>query len=307
MKKTIPFKLEIDNVLIIDYEVTDKNIFLFNINSETFTLKKLCNLFELNIICDDCGIKTIIKNIQQNLKLNKPYLCRSCRNKGNRNGMFGKHHTEETIKLLSEKHSGKNNHFYGKKHTYETLLKQKNAKAGLYIGNKNPMYGKTFFDIWVEKYGLDIALIKLSEKGKKHSKCNSGSNNPMYGKTIMDIWVEKYGLDKANELYSIWIFNIKNTLSTLFKNNDDLKSKISLSLKNRIFTDKHKLNLRLSSIEYIKRKMELNGGRIVPHFNIYACQLLDEIAKIKNINIQHALNGGEYYISELCTQTLLTI
>lgn len=299
MKNQIPFKIEINEVLITEYEISKNNSFLFNVDSDIFTLKKLCNTFKLKLICDDCNSKTLVKNIQQQIKLNKGYLCRSCRNKGDRNGMFNKKHNEKTLELLSKNRTGLNNHFYGKKHSNETILKQKEAKIGKYDGEKNPMYGKTYFDIWVNKYGIDIALMKLSEMRKKQVNAVSGDKNPMYGKNILDIWTEKYGIDKKNELYLEWVSNIKKSLTELYKGNDELKCKISESLKGRVFTDNHRLNLRLSSIEYIKRKLALNGGKMVPHFNIYACQLFDEISKIKNVNIQHALNGGEYYISEL--------
>lgn len=299
MKKQILFKIEINNLLLTEYEINKNNSFLFNIGSEVYTLKKLCDSFELKLVCDECGSKTVVKNIQQHIKLNKKYLCRSCRCAGDRNGMFNKTHNKETLGLLSKKQTGSNNHFYGKKHSDETILKQRESKIGKYDGEKNPMYGKTYFDIWVDKYGVDIALVKLSERNKKQAKSISGQKNPMYGKSILDVWNEKYGADKTNELYSEWLSNIKKSLTKLYEGNDELKYRISESLKGRVFTDNHKLNLRLSSIEYIKRKLELNGGKMVPHFNIYACQLFDEISKIKNINIQHALNGGEYYISEL--------
>jgi hypothetical protein len=298
MMKKIPFKLEIDGQLIDQYEVIN-NSFIFKINSQTFNLKTLSNTFQLRIICDSCDNKTILKNIQNRIQLGKPFLCRSCRSIGDKNGMFNRKHSDVSKIKMSESNSGENNGFYGKKHTKETILKQKSAKIGLYSGKNNPMYGKTFFDIWVEKYGVDIALNKLAKKSEKQRKRMLGENNPMYAKTLTDIWVEKYGLEKANELYLVWVNNVKNSLINLYENNSDLKNRISTSLKGRVFTDEHKLNLRLSSIEYIKRKINLTGGKMVPHFNIYACQLFDEISKLKNINIQHALNGGEYYIPEL--------
>lgn len=298
MTNKIPFKLEVNDKLITEYEITN-GTFLFNIEQELFSLKKLCKLSQLTVICDSCGNKRVVKNIQQRIKLDNVYLCPSCRNTGEKNGMFNKRHSDETIKTLREKHSGTNNHFYGKKHTNESILKQKVAKVGLYVGEKNPMYGRTFFDVWVDKYGVDIALDMLAKKSKKHSDKISGNTNPMYGKSLVDIWIDKYGVDVANNMYLSWRNNIKNSLIDLYHDNNTLKDKISTSLTGRVFTDEHKLNLRLSSIEYIKRKIELNGGKMMPHFNIYACQLLDEISKIMGINIQHALNGGEYYISEL--------
>ena len=44
------------------------------------------------------------------------------------------------------------------------------------------MYGKTYYGIWVEKYGIEEADKKLIEFKSNLSNKMSGSNNPMYGK-----------------------------------------------------------------------------------------------------------------------------
>lgn len=49
----------------------------------------------------------------------------------------------------------------------------------------------------------------------------------------------------------------------------------------------------------IINKKQKTGEWDFPNFNIKACELFDEISKNKNVKIQHALNGGEYYIKEL--------
>jgi hypothetical protein len=49
------------------------------------------------------------------------------------------------------------------------------------VGTKNPMFGKTVYSTWVEKYGKEIADQKLIEFKTKQSKNSSGKNNPMYG------------------------------------------------------------------------------------------------------------------------------
>ena len=53
--------------------------------------------------------------------------------------------------------------------------------------------------------------------------------------------------------------------------------------------------MRISKINYIKEK---NGG-ICPMHNQKACEYFDKLSKINNWKLQHALNGGEFYISEL--------
>jgi len=57
-------------------------------------------------------------------------------------------------------------------------------------------------------------------------------------------------------------------------------------------------------IQRLKRIKEIsinqyNGNQIIPSFNKKACKLFDNISKEKNTHIQHAMNGGEYYIKEL--------
>ena len=59
----------------------------------------------------------------------------------------------------------------------------------------------------------------------------------------------------------------------------------------------------------IKNKTENLKGRdkvtvicdiqVMPSFNPEACQIFDQIMKETSTYIQHAMNGGEYYIKEL--------
>lgn len=66
--------------------------------------------------------------------------------KGEKNFFYGKHHTPETKKLLSEinkarDNTGENNPFYGKHHT-EEVRKMLSKLASERTGVKNPNYGK---------------------------------------------------------------------------------------------------------------------------------------------------------------------
>lgn len=49
-------------------------------------------------------------------------------------------------------------------------------------GTNNPMYGKSFYDIWLEKYGEDEAEKRLKKFKELQSINTKGSKNPMYGK-----------------------------------------------------------------------------------------------------------------------------
>lgn len=107
----------------------------------------------------------------------KQFWCSSCRvtklNKaktGQKNPFFGKHHSEETKEKIRQNTD--------RAYTKTDEFKRKSAR----VGDQNGMYGKSFYDVWLKKYGIDVANEKLKELSRKQSDNTSGSNNPMYGK-----------------------------------------------------------------------------------------------------------------------------
>ena len=129
---------------------------------------------EKNSKCKSCGVKLYITDeIKQKM---------SDRVSGKNNPMFG---------MLKEK-----NPFYGKKHTEETKKKMllnkdysiykteefRNKISKITSGRNNPMFGKNFYDIWVEKYGKEVANDKLKDYKTKQSENNKGDKNKMFGK-----------------------------------------------------------------------------------------------------------------------------
>jgi len=93
---------------------------------------------------------------------------------------------EELIRLRnqSKKMVGEKNPFFGKTHSIETKDKIRSTivEKQLSKGCNNPMFGKTVYQVWVEKYGKEEADKKYSQMTKKQSQNSSGSNNPMFGK-----------------------------------------------------------------------------------------------------------------------------
>ena len=121
--------------------------------------------------------------------------------------------TDEMKQKASERNSGKNNWLYGKsikkvyeekygkeeaekkfllqvKHQRESFhknhstpeQKQRFIEKSVHYGKENGMYGRSFYDVWVEKYGKEEADRRLDEHKRKKSEKNKGKNNPMYGK-----------------------------------------------------------------------------------------------------------------------------
>ena len=74
---------------------------------------------------------------------------------GERNGMYGKSHTDEIRKKLSDTHKG-NTYCKGKKASDKTRQKM-SENAKLKIGEKNPFYGK---------HHSEETIQKIKEKGK---------------------------------------------------------------------------------------------------------------------------------------------
>lgn len=108
--------------------------------------------------------------------------CKSCSRKGEKNPMhgkfgelnpfFNKHHTKETKqKIVMNKDYS----------SYKTDEFREKMRI-LALGQNNNMFGKSVYDVWVEKYGVEIANVKLEQFKLKQSKNSSGKNNPMFGK-----------------------------------------------------------------------------------------------------------------------------
>ena len=102
---------------------------------------------------------------------------------GEKNGFYGKTHTEETKKKISNSLSGENHpqfgklgkdsHNYGKKHTEETKKKWRDMRSG----KNHPLFGVTGKDH--PNYGFRHS----EETKKKMSDAKSGGKCYMFGRT----------------------------------------------------------------------------------------------------------------------------
>lgn len=124
--------------------------------------------------CKSCGIKESITD-EKREKMRE-------RVTGEKNPMFGM--------------CGDLNPFFGKKHTEDVKIKIiKNRDMSVYRssefrkkmsevtnGANNPMYGRSFYDVWVERYGKKIADEKMEEFRNTQSINSTGNKNPMFGK-----------------------------------------------------------------------------------------------------------------------------
>ncbi len=169
--------------------------------------------------CPECGkeqIYTNKNNLLSAVKKNK--ICNKCsknKNKkfGKDNPFYGKKHTEESKRKITE------NKDWSPYKTKE--FKEKISKATK--GNKNPMCGRTYFDVWVEKYGIEEANKRNDLKKERNSIASSGKRNGNYGKSPSN----KVGAGWSG-WYNGWFFRSLRELSyvvnVIEKNNYEWKS-----------------------------------------------------------------------------------
>lgn len=256
----------------------------FFIVSEDETIRiKYSQFTDFEIKCSSCSKITKVKKIQKR-HLENDYFCSSCRRKGERNPMFGYKFSEEERQKMSENRKGEKNAFYGKKHTEETKNKISQANKGKLCGEKNPMYGIDVYAMLTEQYGNEY-VNKIKQKISE--KC-AGEKNGFFGKHHSEE-TKKYLSDHHKNSA-----NIKN----MFKNPEWQKNQREGMLKSE------KLKESRQNPEYrLKKRLQwynMHGSRKNgPSFNRRGCEVFDKIMEEKNIHIQHALNGGEFYIKEL--------
>lgn len=88
--------------------------------------------------------------------------------------------------------------------------------------------------------------------------------------------------------YKIW-----KTLSKL-----NLVRSVKETVKCRVISNETKNKLRLHQINRISKAF-FNGGQVFPNYNTNSIQLINQYATENNLKVQHAENGGEYYIEGL--------
>jgi len=81
---------------------------------------------------------------------------------------------------------------------------------------------------------------------------------------------------------------------------DQHRKKLSESKIGKTYnvTEETKRKLRLIAINRIQSKIN-NGYQITPSYNSNGCKYFEKLMLGTNIHIQHAENGGEYFIKEL--------
>lgn len=184
------------------------------------------------------------------------------------------------------------------------MIRQINKKSKCmscrnYVGEKNPMYGKKHtLEIKQKISQANIGKKLTDERKTKISEKLKGKNHPLYGKKHSEETKNKI---RQKHLGKKGLCGVNHPM---YGKHHTIKSKlmISESLKGKMVGDKNpskrqdvRNKMRLNRINDLKSKYKNVG----PNYNINACKYFDAINEELGWNLQHALNGGEFYIKEL--------
>ena len=185
----------------------------------------ICNSNQNGYVCKVCGEVVLFNN-------DKECICRSCKWKRiflneDLRIKLSKIHKKRFKEMTAEEkealsHRVKEMWTDEWRQKWKEIQKQRwsNAdnkeKASIKMrGNKNPMYGKSVYEAWVEKYGKEEAdrrhedwkskirnsyegLSKEELKERYEKTKRNGKANGMYGRSVYSVWVEKYGKEEAD-------------------------------------------------------------------------------------------------------------
>jgi len=205
----------------------------------------------------------------------------------------GKKHSEETRKKQSESMIGKN---VGKKRTAETRKKQSESRKGKKDSNEtrqkksnatkgknNPMFGKSLYIIWMDKFGKEIAdqkfieyckkikgrkLKPFSEEHKKNLKiAKIGYIPAVKGIGFKQLMINAYGEEEGLKRYEL--FRCRQRDSKLGKKIKNRKSKpLTQEHKDNISKSLRGKKHNLKEVECPYCKLRGRGGNMTRyHFN----------------------------------------
>lgn len=142
------------------------------------TIFSMRNAESYNRLCKKCAASLRDYTIRQDPKYReklKNSIIESFK-KGRKPSFSGKKHTEETKNIIRQ-HQNKIIEKYKTPEHRDKISKSLS-------GENNPMYGKTVYQLWCQKYGIIEADLKENNRRKKISISSKGINNPMYGKPV---------------------------------------------------------------------------------------------------------------------------
>ena len=182
-----------------------------------------------------------------------------------------------------------------------------------YVGKR-----RSAFDI-ANEHGLRAKFIieRLKRVGVSPRDIKTANSSVASLEKRKQTCTEKYGCDNVSKSCKIINRIQRNTNRRLHRKNTSIglrrRTKLEWieSARKRAITFLQKYGVsNVSQLPEPRRKMRLwaiqkvqnqliDGGQVYPAYNPSACRLIDEYGQKYGYHFQHALNGGEYFISHL--------
>lgn len=143
--------------------------------------------------------------------------------------------------------------------------------------NSNPMVIEKRKKTCIKKYGVD----NVSRSSAVLEKIKQNTDYDILGKNV-SIALKKRTPDQ-------WIESGRKRAITLLQ---------KYGVDNVARLPETRRKMRLGAIQRVQNQL-IDGGQVYPSYNMNACQLIDEYGKKNGYDFQHALNGGEFFISHL--------
>lgn len=259
--------------------------------------------------CDICGeIKQIeyrsyIKNISKYPVYCCNTSCAKIKENQTKKEIYGDNY--EIIRVKKMKYTNKKR--YGNENSSQIFRNEKDKNV--FINELKEIYKDDFdyskieyinnytkVEIICKKHGSFKNRPKELFTGQGCKKCNREKTRG----EALKIYLEKSKQIHNNKFdYSKVIFvNLTKPVTIICPVHGDFEQSLHGHLTGRGCKKCANINRRLKFLERISENIK-NGNQITPSFNKKACKIFDEISKKENIHIQHAMNGGEYYIPSL--------
>jgi len=123
--------------------------------------------------------------------------------------MFGKHHTKEAKRKIA---LGVSKKLKGRIFTEEHKRNLSRGRSGIPSFSKGIGHRQRFINLYGKKLGNKRYEEFIKKIKKSHIDKSKGEKNPMFGKSIYSIWLEKNGKKFANKRLKEYKENMSNSL-----------------------------------------------------------------------------------------------
>lgn len=264
----------------------------------------------VKVKCDVCGNVTKIewRSYVKNISKYPVYCCNTSCAKIKENQTKLEKYGEDYEKNRVIKMKKTNKKRYGDENTSQIFRNEKNQFD--FINELNEIYRDEDFDYskidYVNNYTKVIVVCKKHGSfeirprelliGQGCKKCN----REKIRQETLKVYIYKSNVIHNNkyDYADVKFIGVDKKIDIICPIHGKFKQSFHNHLSGKGCIKCANIKKRIDKIKEIEQNIK-DGNQITPVYNKNACKLFDKISEEKNIHIQHAMNGGEYYIKEL--------